>query len=101
MRLWLIPTSCVATSVVCAFALPRIKHAYLGSYTSGLSVSSAQAYSLTNPAQVDAVHQYLKHLDLVIDCSSLYPEDRVAARQEDRQGLGLSRTQAEAKARLK
>src|SRR5947209_2668139 len=44
MRLWLIPTSYVATSVVCAFSLPRIEHAYFGSYTFGLSVSSAQAY---------------------------------------------------------
>jgi len=59
----------------------------------------AVADSLTNPAQIDAVHRYLKHLDVVIDHSSFDPEDRVAARQEDRQGLGLSRIRAEAKAR--
>jgi hypothetical protein len=53
---------------------------------------------LTNPAQVDAVHQYLKHLDLVIDHSSFDPEDRIAARQEDRQGLGLSRFHTDTKA---
>src|SRR6516165_182818 len=43
-RIWLIPTSYVAASVVCAFALPRIEHAYLGSYTFNLSISSTQAY---------------------------------------------------------
>jgi len=59
----------------------------------------AVADSLTNPAQIDAVQRYLKHLDVVIDHSSFDPEDRVAARQEDRQGLGLSRIRAEAKAR--
>jgi len=57
----------------------------------------AVAESLTNPAQVDAVHQYLKHLDLVIDHSSFDPEDRIAARQEDRQGLGLSRFHTDTK----
>src|SRR5215475_3521510 len=44
MRLWLIPTSYVVTSVLAAFMLPRIEHAYLGSYDLGLSISSAQAY---------------------------------------------------------
>jgi uncharacterized membrane protein len=43
-RIWLIPTGYVAVSVVCAFALPRIEHAYLGSYTFNLSISSTQAY---------------------------------------------------------
>ena len=42
--IWLIPTSYVAVSVVCAFALPRIERAYLGSYTFNLSISSTQAY---------------------------------------------------------
>jgi len=58
----------------------------------------AVAESLTSSAQVDAVHQYLKHLDVVIDRSSFDPEDRIAARQEDRQGLGLSRLHTDKKA---
>jgi uncharacterized membrane protein len=57
----------------------------------------AVAEPLTDSGQADAVHQYLKHLDLVIDHSSFDPEDRIAARQEDRQGLGLSRFHTEAK----
>jgi len=44
MRLWLIPTGYVATSVVCAFALPRLEQEYLGSYVINLSVASTQAY---------------------------------------------------------
>src|SRR5262249_24686214 len=44
MRLWLLPIGYVATSVVAAFTLPRIEHAYLGSYNLGLSISSVQAY---------------------------------------------------------
>ena len=43
-RVWLIPTAYVATSVVCALALPRIEHASFGSYTFDLSISSTQAY---------------------------------------------------------
>jgi uncharacterized membrane protein len=58
----------------------------------------AVAESLTSSAQVDAVHQYLKHLDVVIDRSSFDAEDRIAARQEDRQGLGLSRFHTDTKA---
>jgi uncharacterized membrane protein len=58
----------------------------------------AVSESLTSSAQVDAVHQYLKHLDVVIDRSSFDPEDRIAARQEDRQGLGLSRFHTDTKA---
>lgn len=60
----------------------------------------AVADLLTDPAQIATVDQYLKHLDLMIDRSSFDLEDRVAARQEDRQGLGLSRIRAEAKTRL-
>jgi uncharacterized membrane protein len=44
MRLWLIPMIYVGASVVCGLALPRIEQAYLASYTSNLSVASAQAY---------------------------------------------------------
>jgi uncharacterized membrane protein len=57
----------------------------------------AVAEPLTNSGHADAVLQYLKHLDLVIDHSSFDPEDRIAARQEDRQGLGLSRFHTEPK----
>jgi uncharacterized membrane protein len=58
----------------------------------------AVAESLTNTGQVDAVHRYLTHLDCVIDRSTFDPEDRIAARQEDRQGLGLSRFHTDTKA---
>jgi uncharacterized membrane protein len=56
------------------------------------------AESLTSPARIEAVQQYLKRLDSMIEHSSLEAADRLAARQEDRQGLGLSRTRAEGKA---
>jgi uncharacterized membrane protein len=55
------------------------------------------AESLESPARTDAVQGYLKHLDLMIGRSSLDAEDQVMARQEDRQGLGLSRGPAESK----
>ena len=51
--------------------------------------------SLPSPERVDVVRRYLKHLDLVIERSLLNSEDRVMARQEDRQGLGLSRRRPE------
>jgi uncharacterized membrane protein len=44
-----------------------------------------------------AVERYLGHLDLVIERSPLDAEDRLVASQEDRQGLGVSRRQAEPK----
>jgi uncharacterized membrane protein len=40
--------------------------------------------------RTDAVKRYLDHLDRVIDQSPLDAADRIMARQEDRQGLGLS-----------
>jgi uncharacterized membrane protein len=49
------------------------------------------AESVAVPARVEAVQRYVKHLDLVIDHSLLDAEDQAVARQEDRQGLGLSR----------
>lgn len=55
------------------------------------------AESLESAARTDAVQRYLEHLDLVIGRSSLDAEDQIMARQEDRQGLGLSRRQAEPK----
>lgn len=45
----------------------------------------------TNPERADAVRRYLKHLDLAIARSPLDEEDQAMARQEDRQGLGLTR----------
>jgi uncharacterized membrane protein len=53
------------------------------------------ATSLTSVERADAVRRYLKHLDLVIERSPLDDEDRLKARQEDRQGLGLTRKRAE------
>jgi hypothetical protein len=47
--------------------------------------------SLSSAERADAVRRYLDHLDLVIEHSTLDAEDRLMARQEDRQGLGLSR----------
>jgi uncharacterized membrane protein len=38
-----------------------------------------------------AVQRYIEHLDLAVEHSPLDAEDRFAARQDDRQGLGLSR----------
>jgi uncharacterized membrane protein len=45
---------------------------------------------LPSAERADAVRRYLTHLDAVIEHSSLDAEDRLTARQEDRQGLGLS-----------
>ncbi len=49
------------------------------------------AESVTSPERSQAVRQYLAHLDLVIQRSGLDAEDQAIARQEDRQGLGLTR----------
>jgi len=53
------------------------------------------AESLQSADRVAAVQKYLTHLDLAIDHSSLDAEDRAVARQEDRQGLGLTRRRVE------
>jgi uncharacterized membrane protein len=53
--------------------------------------------SLPSGERADAVKRYLEHLDRVIDRSLLDPADRAAARQEDRQGLGLSHRPARLK----
>jgi uncharacterized membrane protein len=50
--------------------------------------------SLSSTVRIDAVRQYLAHLDLAIDHSTLDSRDREMAHQEDRQGLGLSRSAA-------
>jgi uncharacterized membrane protein len=47
------------------------------------------------PSRIESVHRYLAHLDLVIERSALDPADKVAARQEDPQGLGLTRRRTE------
>jgi uncharacterized membrane protein len=47
--------------------------------------------TITQADRIAVVRQYLKHLDLAIDHSPLDAEDRVMARHEDRQGLGLTR----------
>ena len=41
--------------------------------------------------RVEAVRRYLEHLDRVIGASPFDVEDKSMARQEDRQGIGLSR----------
>jgi uncharacterized membrane protein len=41
--------------------------------------------------RAEATRRYLKQLDLSIDHSGFNPEDKSKAKQEDRQGLGLSR----------
>ena len=56
--------------------LPRLRAALTG-----------LAESTTIAARAEAVRRYLKHLDLVIERSSLDSEDKVKALQEDPQGL--------------
>ena len=51
------------------------------------------ADSVTADTRIEAVQRYLKQLDLTVDRSALDAGDRETARQEDRQGLGLSRRQ--------
>lgn len=51
-------------------------------------------HSLSDERRIRAVQQYIGHLNLTIDHSSLDSEDRASARQEDRQGIGLSRETA-------
>jgi uncharacterized membrane protein len=45
----------------------------------------------TDPARAEAVRRYLLHLDLGIERSPFDEQDRATARQEDRQGLGMTR----------
>ena len=49
------------------------------------------AESLPSEERVEAVRRYLEHLDRVIGALPFDVEDRSMARQEDRQGIGLSR----------
>jgi len=45
----------------------------------------------TDPERAEAVRRYLLHLDLGIERSPFDEKDRVSARQDDRQGLGMTR----------
>jgi uncharacterized membrane protein len=56
------------------------------------------AGSQASAERAEAVRRYLTQLDLVIERSPLDAEDRVKARQEDRQGLGLTRRRGDATA---
>jgi uncharacterized membrane protein len=56
------------------------------------------ADSVVADARVEAVRRYLTHLDAAIGRSSLDADDQEMARDEDRQGLGLSRRRVELKA---
>ncbi len=49
--------------------------------------------SVTADNRIKAVQQYIKQLDSTVDRSDLATDDQETARQEDRQGLGLSRRQ--------
>ena len=51
--------------------------------------------SVTEGERQAVVRRYLHHLNLVVEHSMLDAEDQAMALQEDRQGLGLSRHQAE------
>jgi hypothetical protein len=54
------------------------------------------AEALPNEERVETVRRYLEHLDRVIAASPFDVEDKRMARQEDRQGIGLSRRQSDA-----
>ena len=54
------------------------------------------ADSLESQERVETVRGYLEHLDRIIGASPFDVEDKRMARQEDRQGIGLSRRQSEA-----
>jgi len=56
------------------------------------------ADSTTEEARAEAVKRCIKHLDLTVEHSPLDSEDQVTARQEDRQGLGLSRNRGKPQA---
>jgi uncharacterized membrane protein len=49
------------------------------------------ADSLINAERSAAVRRYMRHLDLAVERLPFDDEDRAKARQEDRQGLGLTR----------
>jgi uncharacterized membrane protein len=54
------------------------------------------AASLPSQERAEAVRRYIERLDLVIEASPFDAEDKRMARQEDRQGIGLSRLHSDA-----
>jgi uncharacterized membrane protein len=77
-------------------AFDEIRHYGAGSVQVMRRLRSALvglADSVTPATRIGAVQRYLKQLDLTVDRSDLAADDRETARQEDRQGLGLSRRQ--------
>ncbi len=56
------------------------------------------ADSVTADIRIGAVQRYLEQLDSTVDRSDLAADDQETARQEDRQGLGLSRRQVKTRA---
>jgi hypothetical protein len=71
---WLIPLVHAAGSTACSLVLSRIGNAIFPAYTLGMSAASAQAF-----------------LSAVASGMMALTGDQTMARQEDRQGLGLSR----------
>jgi uncharacterized membrane protein len=55
------------------------------------------ADSVTAETRIEAMRRYLKQLDVAVDRSHLTADDQETARQEDRQGLGLSRRHVQTK----
>jgi uncharacterized membrane protein len=81
-----------------SLAFDEIRHFGLSSVQVMRRMRSALvglADSLPSQARVEAVRQYLEHLDRVIQASPFDVEDRRMASQEDRQGIGLSRRRSD------
>ncbi len=81
-------------------AFDEIRHYGAGSVQVMRRLRSALvglANSVTADTRIGAVQRYLKQLDLAVDRSTLTADDQETARQEDRQGLGLSRRQMKTK----
>jgi len=77
-------------------AFDEIRHYGAGSVQVMRRLRSALlglADTVTTETRIAAVRRYLKQLDLTVDRSDLGADDQETARQEDRQGLGLSRRQ--------
>ena len=55
------------------------------------SALTGVADALPSVDRTEAIQRYLKHLDLAIERGPFDAEDQATARQEDRQGLGLTR----------
>jgi uncharacterized membrane protein len=81
-------------------AFDEIRHYGAGSVQVMRRLRSALvglADSMRGDTRIGAVQRYLKQLDLTVDRSALTADDQETARQEDRQGLGLSRRQMKTK----